>query len=295
MTSFGVLVALGALVGLWVFRREVRWSGLPESSVDVAIVGLIGGMAGAKLLWVFEHVGEEPVIQLLLSRGGMSWFGGFAGGVAAGVWMMRRKRLPTLALLAAATPALAIGHAIGRIGCFLVGDDYGRPSSLPWAVAFPQGLPPTTVPVHPTQLYEAAALVPLALLLMHWRRRGRADSFVLGAYLVLAGGLRFSIEFIRVDVRVFGVLTVAHLASLAAVAVGAALLISKPGSVRARYTPSVTVFIASGSPAVADCGRPECEQCPQHPVHVRLSRQPITCGRATLGTHTNGQQLVGTS
>ena len=115
----------------------------------------------------------------------MSWFGGFAGGIAAGVWMMRRKRLPTLALLAAATPALAIGHAIGRIGCFLVGDDYGRPSSLPWAVAFPQGLPPTTVPVHPTQLYEAAALVPLALLLVHWRRHGRTDHFVLGAYLRL--------------------------------------------------------------------------------------------------------------
>jgi prolipoprotein diacylglyceryltransferase len=78
-----VLVALGALVGLWVFRREVRWSGLPDSSVDAAIGGLIGGMVGAKMLWVFEHLGEEPLMQLLLSRGGMSWFGGFAGGIAA--------------------------------------------------------------------------------------------------------------------------------------------------------------------------------------------------------------------
>jgi phosphatidylglycerol---prolipoprotein diacylglyceryl transferase len=234
VTSFGVLVALGALVGLWVFRREVRWTSLPDSSIDTAIVGLVGGLVGAKLLWVFEHRGEAPFTQLLLSRGGMSWFGGFAGGIVAGVWMMRHKRLPTLALLAAAAPALAVGHAIGRIGCFLVGDDYGRPSSLPWAVAFPQGLPPTVVPVHPTQLYEAAALVPLALLLMHWRRRGRSDSFVLGAYLVLAGALRFAIEFIRIDRRVLGVLSVAHLGALAAIAVGGTLLISRSPSTRPR-------------------------------------------------------------
>ena len=109
-------------------------------------------MAGAKLLWVFEHLGEEPAIDLLLSRGGMSWFGGFAGGVLAGLVVMQRKRLPKVAILAAATPALAVGHAIGRIGCFLVGDDYGRPTDLPWGIAFPDGLPPTTVRVHPTQI-----------------------------------------------------------------------------------------------------------------------------------------------
>lgn len=221
------MVAIGALVGLWLFRRELRRSGLPENGVDAGVVGLLGGMAGAKLLWVFEHFGEEPVADLLLSRGGMSWFGGFAGGVIAGLWFMHRKRLPKIAVLAAATPALAVGHAIGRIGCFLVGDDYGRPTSLPWAVAFPEGLPPTAVPVHPTQLYEAIALVPIALLLLRWRKQGRPDRVVLGAYLVLAGTLRFAIEFIRVNQRVFGIFTVAHLASLAAVFVGAGLLMSR--------------------------------------------------------------------
>ena len=130
--------------------------------------------------------------------GGLSWFGGFAGGILAGVLVLQVKRLPKLAVLAAAAPALAIGHAIGRIGCFLVGDDYGRPSDLPWAVAFPEGLPPTMIPVHPTQLYEAIALVPLAILLFGWRRHGRPDTFVLGAYLVCAGGIRFGIEFVRV-------------------------------------------------------------------------------------------------
>jgi phosphatidylglycerol:prolipoprotein diacylglycerol transferase len=220
ITSFGVMVAVAALVGLWVLRGELRRSGVPETALEAGFAGVIGGMVGAKLLWVFEHRGEEPFVQLLLSRGGLSWFGGFAGGILAGLWVMQRKRLPKMAVLAAATPALAIGHAIGRIGCFLVGDDYGRPTDLPWGVAFPQGLPPTAVPVHPTQLYEAAALVPLAWLLFRWRRQGRPDRFVLGAYLALAGTIRFLIEFVRVNVRVVGIFTTAHLASLIVVGVG---------------------------------------------------------------------------
>ncbi len=227
------MLAVGALVGLWTFRRELRRSGLPDDAIDAAVAGVFGGMAGAKLLWVFEHRGEEPFVDLLLSRGGMSWFGGFAGGILAGLLVMQRKRLPKLAVLAAATPALAVGHAIGRIGCFLVGDDYGRPTNLPWAVAFPRGLPPTSVPVHPTQLYEAIALVPLAWLLVQWRRQGRPDAFVLGAYLILAGTIRFLIEFVRVNVRVLGVFTVAHLASLMAVGVGVVFL------ARARASASV--------------------------------------------------------
>ena len=229
------MVATGALVGLFVLERELRRSRLPESALEAGIAGVIGGMAGAKLLWVAEHLGEEPFLDLLLSRGGMSWFGGFAGGILAGVWVMRRKRLPVLPVIAAATPALAVGHAIGRIGCFLVGDDYGRPTNLPWGVAFPRGLPPTDVAVHPTQLYEALALVPLAWLLIRWRRTGRSDTFVVGIYLAAAGAIRFAIEFIRVDVRVLGPLSVAHLASLAAIAAGIMVL------ARERHVPRAVV------------------------------------------------------
>jgi phosphatidylglycerol:prolipoprotein diacylglycerol transferase len=213
-------VALGALVGLWVFRRELRRSGLSEAGLDAAMAGLLGGMAGAKLLWVFEHFGEDQLSALVFSRGGLSWFGGFAGGVIAGLVVMRRKQLPAIATLAAATPGLAIGHAVGRLGCFLVGDDYGRPTTLPWGVAFPRGLPPTDVPVHPTQLYEAAALLPVFFLLLRLRQQGRSDSTVLGSYLVAAGAVRFAIEFLRVDRRVLAGLSVAHLASLAAIVAG---------------------------------------------------------------------------
>jgi phosphatidylglycerol:prolipoprotein diacylglycerol transferase len=224
ITSFGVLVAIGALVGLWVFGRELTRSGLPASAGDAAMAGVFGGLLGAKLLWVAEHLGEEPFRDLLFSRGGMSWFGGLAGGVGTALIVIWRQRVPIVATLAAATPALAIGHAIGRIGCFLVGDDYGRPSDVPWAVAFPQGLPPTDVPVHPTQLYEAIALAVVAWLLIRWRRRNVPDAVVLGRYLVLAGSIRFAIEFIRVNVRVVGPLTLAHLVSLALVIIGATML-----------------------------------------------------------------------
>jgi len=226
VTTFGVMVATGALVGLWIFGRELARSGLPASAGDAAMAGVFGGLVGAKLLWVAEHAGQEPFRDLLLSRGGMSWFGGLVGGVGTAVMVMKWQRLPLIPTLAAATPALAIGHAIGRIGCFLVGDDYGRPSDLPWAVAFPRGLPPTDLRVHPTQLYEMAALFVVGWLLIRWRRGGVPDAIVLGRYLVLVGAVRFAIEFIRVNERVLGPFTVAHLVSLALVLAGAALLIA---------------------------------------------------------------------
>jgi len=227
ITSFGVLVAIGALVGLWVFQRELARRSLPESGVDAGIAGVLGGLLGAKALWSVEHAGQEPMADLLLSRGGMSWFSGLLGGVVAGIWMLRRRGVALMAGLAAASPGLALGHAIGRIGCFLVGDDYGRPSDLPWAVAFPEGLPPTDVPVHPTQLYEMAALIPLAWLLIRWRSNGVPDRVVFGRYLVLAGFIRFAIEFVRVNEPLVGPFTLAHLISAAVTIAGIALLANR--------------------------------------------------------------------
>ena len=195
------------------------------SAVDAAIAGVVGGLVSAKLLWTLEFLGERPASELLFSRGGVSWFGGLIGGVGTGLWMLRRRHVPLVRGLAAATPALAIGHAIGRVGCFMVGDDYGRPSDLPWAIAFPEGSPPTDVAVHPTQLYEAIALVGIALALVQWRRAAVDDRLVLGRYLVLAGSTRFVIEFIRVNDRILGALTLAHLFSLGLVTVGAAMIL----------------------------------------------------------------------
>jgi phosphatidylglycerol:prolipoprotein diacylglycerol transferase len=134
--------------------------------------------------------------------------------------------VPIVATLAAATPALAIGHAIGRIGCFLVGDDYGRPSDLPWAVRVPAG----------SAANRRAGASHAALSKRSRCDRSRGCSFdgvggtcrmrsSLGRYLVLAGSIRFAIEFIRVNVRIVGPLTLAHLVSLALVLIGSAVLV----------------------------------------------------------------------
>jgi phosphatidylglycerol---prolipoprotein diacylglyceryl transferase len=233
ITSFGVLVGIAALVGIWVFTRELERSGLDAKAADAAIAGVMGGLVGAKLLWTIEFSGVEPIADLLFSRGGLSWFGGLIGGVGTGLWMLHRRRVALVPALAAAAPALAIGHAIGRLGCFMVGDDYGRPSDLPWAVAFPEGRPPTSVPVHPTQLYEAAALAVIAWLLVRWRRDRVPDRLVFGRYLVLAGATRFAIEFIRVNLRIVGPFTLAQLISMSLIIAGVILLL-RPGTTIVR-------------------------------------------------------------
>jgi phosphatidylglycerol:prolipoprotein diacylglycerol transferase len=225
VTSFGAILGVAALVGLWTLRRELRRSRLPSTALDAAVVGIFGGLAGAKLIWAIECSREGPFLDLLLSRGGLSWFGGLFGGVGAALWMLRRQRVPLLPVLAAASPALALGHAIGRLGCFMVGDDYGRPSDLPWAVAFPEGRPPTSVPVHPTQLYETAALVVVAFVLVRLRRRRTQDRVVFGTYLVLAGAVRFLIEFVRVNSEIVGPFTLAQVFSFSVVYMGIGLLL----------------------------------------------------------------------
>ncbi|HEX6323597.1 MAG TPA: prolipoprotein diacylglyceryl transferase family protein [Vicinamibacterales bacterium] len=224
ITSFGVMVALGFLAGLWVFRRELHARGLRPELENAALIGAAGGLLGAKLIWVLEFSGEAPFRDLLFSRAGLSWFGGFIGGVGAGILSIRYMRAPLMPVLAAAAPALAVGHMLGRIGCFLVGDDYGVPSSLPWAVAFPQGAPPTDVPVHPTQLYEALFLAGLAWWLVRARREGVSDRSILGQYFMLAGGFRFLVEFIRVNEPVLLGLTLAQIFSFLLVAAGIALV-----------------------------------------------------------------------
>jgi phosphatidylglycerol---prolipoprotein diacylglyceryl transferase len=224
ITSFGVMVALGAALGILLLRRELQRAGVDLArGTDAALVGVLGGLLGAKLLYVAEHW-AEPFSETLFSRGGMSWFGGLTGGVLAGMALILIQRLPLMTMLAAAAPAMTLGQAVGRIGCFLVGDDYGRPTTLPWGIAFPQGLPPTLDRVHPTQLYEAGLLFPMTWLLVVLRRRGVSDRAVFGWYLVIAGGVRFLIELVRVNVKIALGLSTAQFFSIAALVFGLSLV-----------------------------------------------------------------------
>lgn len=230
ITSFGAMMAVAVIVGLWVLQREIDRAHLPSGVVDAAVYGVLGGLIGAKVFWTVEHADTGPIASLLFSRGGLSWYGGLVGGIGTGLAFIRLRGWPIVPILSAATPALAVGHLLGRVGCFLVGDDYGWPTTLPWGVAFPEGLPPTTVPVHPTQLYESIGLAALAAILIAWRRAGVADLVVLGRYLVLAAALRFAVEFVRVHDTVALGLAPAHWLSLAIASVGVAVLATAPRS-----------------------------------------------------------------
>jgi phosphatidylglycerol:prolipoprotein diacylglycerol transferase len=205
------------------------------------MAAVIGGLAGGRL-WYVAITGNWDA---LLGRGGLVWYGGFFGGallVLANGW---RRRVPTRVTLELTAPALALGYALGRIGCFLVGDDYGVATELPWGIRFPQGLPPTTVgeltkagvpfpagtdpfqvvAVHPTQVYETVLMLAAFAWLWSKRDHAHATGWLFGAWLVLAGVERFLIEFLRAkDDRIFGDFTLAQATSVVLVATGVFLL-----------------------------------------------------------------------
>lgn len=242
ITGYGLLMMVAFLMGGWAIQLELRRRGRDEEyAADVVIAAVVGGLIGAKL-WYVAITGQWSA---LLSRGGLVWYGGFFGGTLAVLLNGWRKRVPLRLTLEVCAPALALGYALGRVGCFLVNDDYGVPSSLPWAMKFPQGMPPSSVSeltragvtfphgtdplqivaVHPTQIYETL-LMFLAFMWL-WRHRAhRHDTgWLFGCYLIFAGLERFVIEFIRAkDDRLFGPFTLAQAMSLALVIAGAALL-----------------------------------------------------------------------
>ncbi len=242
VSTYGVLVAFAALVAGWVAARGFREHRL-EANAAWGLMGyaLVGGFVGARLYYVALQ-GDQ---SMLFSRGGFVWYGGLIGGSIAVVLAAWRKRLPLGRTADALAPALALGQAIGHVGCFFSGDSYGVPSDVPWAVAFPRGAPSSTagnlrtvfgvdVPsdiadaavlsVHPTMLYSAAALLGLFVLLWMLRKRN-PPGLLFGLYLVLSGTERFLVEFLRAkDDRLLWGFTTAQAAAAAAVIGGAALL-----------------------------------------------------------------------
>ena len=202
ISSFGAMMALGFLVGYWIALPRMREEGLdPEDAANLLMVIMLGGVFGAKLYYAasFYLIYGDPFWQSMLSRGGLVFYGGFIGGGLAGILGCRHWKIPIAPFANAACISLAVGQAIGRVGCFLVGDDYGVASDLPWAVAFPNGLPPVFHPVHPTMLYETLWLSLVAILL--WRRR-RVSPSLMGEYLMLNGIGRAFIEHWRLNERV---------------------------------------------------------------------------------------------
>lgn len=202
ISSFGVMMATGFLVGAWITGVRMKEEGLdPELSSTILIYVMLGGVLGSKLYFSIDESIRTgaPFIELLFSRAGITWYGGLIGGTLVGMIGCRIHRIPIKTYMDCVAPAGAVGQSIGRLGCFLVGDDYGEPTDLPWGIAFPRGMPPTNETVHPTQLYEIAWLLPVAGFLW-WRRR--RSPFLFGEYIALNGLGRLVIEHWRVNPQV---------------------------------------------------------------------------------------------
>jgi len=243
ITGFGLMMMVAFLAGGWIVGLELRRRRLREEyATDMVAAAVIGGVVGAKL-W---YVALTQDLGSLLSRGGLVWYGGFIGGAAAVLINGWRLKVPVRWTMQLGAPALAAAYALGRVGCFLVGDDYGRPTDLPWGVRFPQGIPPSSagflqshfgvavptgvdpgaiLPVHPTQLYETAIMLGVFAALWKLRTRPAATGWLFGAYLVFAGAERFLVEILRAkDDRFLGPFTLAQLTSVGLMLLGGVLM-----------------------------------------------------------------------
>lgn len=199
VNSFGAMMSLGFLAAFFLTRRALPRYGIdPRIAPAILVLAAFGGVLGSKVYYATDMTIREggPWPGYFLGSGGMTWYGGLLGGVLGGWIGSRLYRIRFSALLDAGAVGLPVGQALGRLGCFLVGDDYGIESDLPWAIAFPMGMPPTVDFVHPTQVYELTWLLLVASVLA--RRRNQSPR-IFAEYLIANGLGRFCIEFLRAN------------------------------------------------------------------------------------------------
>jgi phosphatidylglycerol:prolipoprotein diacylglycerol transferase len=241
------MMLLSFLTAGFLLRAEFERTGFdPDRAWDFVFAAVIGGIGGAKIYYIllnWPRLLEDPA-SLIFSRAGLVWYGGFMGALALILWQVRHYKLPLGKMADLHAPPLCLAYAVGRVGCFLVGDDYGRPTSGWYGVAFPEGSPPTrvdvfenyfgvevdpaiveefgqVVPVHPTQLYEVFMTVVMFLILWRLRNHNHRAGWLWWLWMAMAGVERFLVEIVRVkDDRFFGPLTMAQVISLILIAVG---------------------------------------------------------------------------
>lgn len=242
ITTFGLMMFIAFVAGGWILTKQFRRYGLSEDlASSIVMAAAIGGIVGAKIYYAILFRDWH----LLFDRAGLVWYGGLIGGTLACSWLLLKRHVDYLTAADGIAPALAIGYALGRIGCFLVGDDYGRPTNSWIGIAFPKGSPPTTaeslrqfgvhvdplipadqvLKVYPTQLFESAAAFLIFAILMAASRRPHAKGRIAGLFLILLGVERFLVEIVRAkDDRFLGPFTIAQLISAIAVVLGVVLL-----------------------------------------------------------------------
>jgi phosphatidylglycerol---prolipoprotein diacylglyceryl transferase len=228
ISSYTVMMIIGFIVAYRLCEGEFKRKGLGGDLLDwVFVASIIGGLVGAKILFLLENVTfsefvADPVRYL---SSGLTYLGGFVGAAVLFLIVTRIKKVNFWLATDAMAP-IVITYAIARIGCFLVGDDYGIPSNLPWAMAFPNGSPPTNERVHPTQIYEI--LLTLGIFVYVWkiRKKNMPIGWLSAIILMLTGAERFLVEFVRHTTPSFipGI-SLAQLMSLGLIIVGVLKLV----------------------------------------------------------------------
>ena len=245
-TGFGIAVVLSFIVAQMVSQEEMKRLGYdPAPIADMIFGAIVGGLLGAKLYFVVVLGNWDA----LFTRGGFVFWGGLIGGAIGVLLVAKVKKVPIWRTLEVGAASVAAAYAVGRTGCWGVGDDYGRPWTGPLAVQFPEGAPPSTagimqrefgvdfppgtdpntvVAVHPTQLYEVAMSLVMFGVLWRLRRHRHAEGWLFGWYCVLAGIERFVVEFYRAKDDVLAVgLTIAQVIALVAMLLGMAILVAR--------------------------------------------------------------------
>ena len=244
MPTYGVLVAIGVLVGLLISVRNAQSQGIRrEKAWDFGIAVVLAGILGAKILYIlidWRSYLENPrdIFSLATLQAGGVFSGGLIASFAVAAWFLRRHQMPALATCDAFSPGLALGHSIGRLGCFAAGCCYGKPTHHFWGVTFTNPIAaqnsatPLNVPLEPTQLFESAAELAIFFLLTWMLARKKFEGQVFGAYLFLYGIARFFLEFWRDDPgrgSVFGgVMSGTQLISIGLVLTGGLLWYLRP-------------------------------------------------------------------
>jgi phosphatidylglycerol:prolipoprotein diacylglycerol transferase len=248
LPTYGTLVAIGFLLGLWITLRLAKKANLPSEPVtNLVIYCALAGLVGAKLFMVLFDFNEywtggRPLFSLDTLQAAGVYQGGFLLALVVAIFYMRRQKLPALETCDVFAPGLALGQAVGRIGCFAAGCCWGVESHLPWSVTFtsPQAHDltgvPLGVPLHPTQLYESFADALIFVALYYRIGKPHTSGTILGWYLALYSTARLAIEFLRYHEQgLHWGLSYTQWISLATLGAGIVLLILRRGDPKPAF------------------------------------------------------------
>jgi phosphatidylglycerol:prolipoprotein diacylglycerol transferase len=231
--TYGLMLAAAFIVGSVLIEQEFRRRGMGRNvGWDTVLVALVAGLVGSRINFILENraMVARAGAKAVFGGSGMTWYGGFILALIAVLvfWRIRKVRmLPGLDTMAMVMP---LAYAVGRIGCQLSGDgDYGKPSGLPWAMAYPHGTVPTLVRVHPTPVYETLLMTGFFFVLWDLRARKHPKGFIFALFLLGYGLERFLIEFIRTNEPVLAGLTEAQVMSVVTIAAGVVMLVRGKG------------------------------------------------------------------